>query len=373
MPPRKPKRIKVKLRKNGIYWQARWTDSKGRRRGRSLGRVGEEESLLSLQVAVAKIEDEVNRGDPMIQRSDPTMKYVVDEWLALKQARLAPRTYRSYIGITELMLSVVGASVKIRTVTPEDIVRYVNRLMKDYKNNTANLHYRTCKGIFERARRMKFIDDNPFDLVDPPPNNVKIEHPYVSVKDLLRIINTEHSVRHRCYFATLRLSGMRRNEPLRMKWEHIDFANRRLIVPGNTDGTVTGKKRRRVIPLVATLQPYLLDLYERTEPGKDPFEGVCVSAVNDRLLRLCDYAGYKDRLTPQSLRVSCENDWMQRFPQAEVAAWLGHAVVTQMRYYHNALTPASQRTMDEAVGAQSGTDSGTNTEQSEKNIAQNHN
>jgi hypothetical protein len=49
---------------------------------------------------------------------------------------------------------------------------------------------------------------------------------------------------------------------------------------------------------------------------------------------------------------------MQRFPSPEVAAWMGHTVQTQMRNYHNPLSPVSQRTMDEATKPQD-TDTGT--------------
>lgn len=345
-----PDSPQVKLHKAGNYWQASWYDAGGKRRRRGLGsrdKVSERDALL----ACAKIENELaERGES--SRSKPTVGYICDDWYADRVGGLQRKaTRRMYTIMLNTVRDHFNVKAKASSITPEQCVAFRNKLLEKYADNTAAKRFMVARSVFERARRQRFILDNPFDLVTRPPGNVKKEHVYVPFDERFTdMLKREPRVDIRAYAATLRLSGMRRAEPMRMRWEHVDFDRRRLIVPGPEDGRISGKKKRREIPMAPELEPYLLELLDASPEGSThPFATVNADSCYESLKRMQARAAYPIEFTPQSLRVSRENDWMQVYPQAEVAAWLGHSTLTQMQYYHQSLSPASQRTMDLAA------------------------
>ncbi|HEY7822842.1 MAG TPA: tyrosine-type recombinase/integrase [Acidimicrobiia bacterium] len=360
------KQTKVRLNSNGDYWQARWIEPSGRKRARSLGnkeKVSEQEAMFEC----AKIEYNINHHSAFTHRGRASLKYIVDVWMEDRKANVAPITYEKYEAMAKQFVAELGATTQANLILPEDIIKVKNKLCKKYKANTAAKHFSILKSIFQRAYRMRLVDRNVCDVVSPPVDNVRVEHAYTSVEEMHEILEHERNPVRAAYFAVLRFAGTRKNEPFRMTWDHIRFDRRRIIVPGNEDGSVTTKKRRREIPMTQHVTPYLLKMHEVEKPGnRVPFALVNPDTVNFKLKQLIDKAGYGKHVTPQSLRVSCENDWLQLYPQAEVAAWLGHTTLTQMRYYHSANLPSSQRTMDVAADAQTGAQ--TDDKQAEKTL-----
>lgn len=348
------KHINVTLIKNGEYWTASWYEPSGRRRRRSLGRICEN-NLNGMPrqralVECAKIEAELNSSSPWRQRANPTVKYICEDWLANRRGNISDSTYKNYENaVLPLLMKRIGADTKANMVTSEDALSYRAYLQRAYKTNTAARHFRAAKSVFTRAMRQHFIQVNPFDLVDAPPDNIKIEYEYVPMDVFASLLKHEPRQDWRVYWSLLRYAGMRANEPLRLTWRHVDFDRLRLFVPGNKDGRITTKKKPREIPMVAELQPILLAWQNAAKPGDAVLPDVTRSMVNRRFKDLLSKANCTLEITPQALRVSRENDWMQVFPSPEVAAWMGHTVQTQIRNYHDPRSRASQRTMDDAV------------------------
>jgi integrase len=353
-----PPKINVTLTRNGDYWLARWFEPSGRRRGKSLGRIdgNNRDGGMShgrAMLECAKLENELNTHSQWVQRANPTVKYIAEDWLNNRDGNISETTLKNYRdAVIGTMLESLGELTKAAAVTPEDALRYRAKLQRKLKNNTAARHFRIAKSVFTRAQKQRFIEYNPFDLVDSPPDNVKVEYPYVHPHQFELIMECEPDPEWRAYWAMLRYAGMRANEPLRLRWQHINFGTKRIHVPGNDDGRVTTKKRPRMIPLVPELESHLLRWHVFAESGYNDtplLTDIHRLSVNKRWRKLLDRSGLALDCTPQALRVSRENDWMQRFPSPEVAAWMGHTVQTQMKNYHNPLSPVSQRTMDEAT------------------------
>lgn len=351
-----PKHINVTLGRNGKYFQASWYEPSGRRRRKSLGAIDETNqsgiSRAKAEIECAKIEAQVNSTGVWTQRSNPTVKYIADDWLANRKGNISETTYQSYSkAVIPMMTRCIGVDTKASMVTPEDALRYRRKLQQEYKTNTAARHFRIAKSVFERARKQQFIQFNPFDLVDAPPDNVKVEYDYVPAAEFERLLGHEPRSDWRAYWAMLRYAGMRANEPLRMGWQHVSIDPPRLLVPGNKDGRVTTKKKPREIPLVPELMVHLLAYQGIAPDGPLLFPNINRVLVNRRWKRLLANARTTLDVTPQALRVSRENEWMQVFPSPEVASWLGHTVQTQIKNYHDPRSPVSQRTMDAAANA----------------------
>jgi integrase len=340
----------VKLHKSGDYWQASYYEPSGRRVRKGLGsraKVSERDALLEC----ARIETEMESRGRIEAKGNASVEYICDDWYADRISELGPETRKSYIRLLCTIKGHFGAKTRASRIAPDQCVDFKNLLLEKCSPSTSAIRFTLARSIFERARKRRLITENPFDMVTRPSANIKVDHTYIPADERFEaMLDDEPNVQYRAYIAIMRYAGLRRNEPLSLKWEHIDFSRRRIIVPGRADGRITTKKRRRELPLDPRLDRHLLGmLVASPDRSTRPFAGCNPTVLRETIRRMVERSKYPVTFTPQSLRVSRENDWMQEHPQAEVAAWLGHSTMTQMRYYHQPLSPASQRTMDAAA------------------------
>lgn len=366
-----PKPIKVTLARNGQYLQASWYEPTGRRRRKSLGHA---DSMTRYQamLACAKLEVELNsRTQHWEVRKNPTVQYICDDWLANRKGNISEATYDGYSRvIIPFLIKSLGGDTKCGMVMPEEITRYRHALSRRYKTSTAAHHFRIAKSVFIRAVKQRFLETNPFDLVDAPPSRVSVEHQYIPPDEFERVLAHEDNPYYACYFALLRYAGLRANEPLRLRWEHIDLKQYRIHVPGNDDGRVTTKKRPRTVPLVRELFDYFDDIKpDIVNPKAKLLPDITRFNCRHRMTRMIELSKTELRFTPQTLRVSRENEWIRHHPAPEVASWLGHSVQTQIKSYYDPRSPVAQRTMDAAVNS-AGTIVGTKTSNPSENISQ---
>ena len=123
-------------------------------------------------------------------------------------------------------------------------------------------YYRAINSIYNHAIRLELLNENPFKKVIPP-RPAPVPPLYMSVDDIQNIFKIMNpSFRRLCTFALV--TGMRMGELLNLKWEHIDLANKRVLVQ-NTRTFYTKNKRNRVIPLSDIAISVLAEIHERRE------------------------------------------------------------------------------------------------------------
>jgi integrase len=206
-----------------------------------------------------------------------------------------------------------------------------------------------CKMLFDHARRVKLIADNPFaDVRGKNHNPVERQH-YVSEADALALIDAANPT-WRIIVALARFAGLRcPSEVLSLKWEHVNFETNRMTVPSPKTEHLEGKAYR-VVPIFAALRPHLEDAFELAEPGEvfvvGGSQGAAYRAttqkpggwVNTNLRTTFEKLIRRAGLTTwprlfHNLRASCETDQMQRHPIHNVSAWLGNTPKIALEHY----------------------------------------
>lgn len=143
-------------------------------------------------------------------------------------------------------------------------------------------------------------------------------------------------------FALWRLAGLRKMEVFGLRWEHILWDQRMMIVPSSKTAHHEGRDER-VVP-IAEIMPYL-----RAVADEASGESQAVITRYDKPLTNLDKP-FKQILNAagvsvwpklfQNLRASCETDWLDWVgPKGErnsahvVASWIGHSIQVQVKHY----------------------------------------
>jgi len=159
---------------------------------------------------------------------------------------------------------------------------------------------------------------------------------YVSAADINTTINSAPDAQWRLIIALCRFGGLRcPSEVLRLKWADVDFA-------GNEMTIRQGKTKKRTMPILPELRPYLEDAF-------NPEDERCISKhrttnTNLRKMFLAILAKAELDAWPRlfhNLRGSLETDLLQYLPIHVICKWLGNSPkVAQLHYLK--ITPEHQ-------------------------------
>jgi integrase len=206
-------------------------DGKGRRIRKCVGRSKPVAELAEkdLQVKIAK---EKYLG---IFEANPTpfAKYAA-AWLERKKATLARSTYRDYLSIMNAHVLPHFGKIPLSRVTHRDVEDFLDGLVTLSAKRKNNIMV-PVKCLFSDAKRRGDIRETPTELI----RRLKEVKPFIDpfsfpeMKAFLANVDPHHLP----YFATAFLTGMRPNEMLALKWQHVDFSMRCITV---REGRVQG-------------------------------------------------------------------------------------------------------------------------------------
>ena len=188
-------------------------------------------------------------------------------------------------------------------ITPGKIDRYKTKRQKDGVSNvTINRELALLKAIFNKAidGEEYEINGNPVAKAGLLPEDSRRER-ILTVKEMERLIKVAENPWGNCLplFLTIALNtGMRKMEILSLKWEHVDFKNKHLVV--TKDRAKSGKERR--VPMNGVV----FDALKKLDRKHDyifysPKTGTHVKNIKTAFWRACDKAGIKN-LTVHDLR-----------------------------------------------------------------------
>lgn len=331
----------VTLQSNGNRWVARWIDSSGRERFRSIGTKAEMSEREARRVVVAlQVEHANNPARRDVARAPKLSQWAKD--YAEQRSDLAETTKNLHAAALARLAAFVGDPtidkitraqaagfrgwLETQTFTrgsDDDAERY------RYSPATVRRFVASCKQIFEYARLQDVIPYNPFDrqVLGAPPAQESWQ--YIDEATMVRILAACPSDAWRLGFSIARYAGLRVNEVARAQWAWIDW-DRRLLAVARKDDHDTTKSRSRVVPLQERLYA-TLRASERTGDlicpnlGSDPTKGA------ERILVA---AGISYSKPWHTLRKSLETDWLSKYPIPDVARWLGHSPEIALKFYH---------------------------------------
>jgi integrase len=156
--------------------------------------------------------------------------------------------------------------LELDKIKPSHIKLWQNTLLKTLSPRRVRNIRATLSTIIKDALADEIIDKNPLALV----KSVKVQKVKIkpfSLKEI-KLILKNSTGQNRNFFALAFMSGMRSGEMIGLKWEDIDFNKKEISIKRSRKMGVDGKTKtassNRVIDILDSLLPYLLDQYEIT-------------------------------------------------------------------------------------------------------------
>ena len=225
----------------------------------------------------------------------------------------------------------------MQSVRVVDVARWQSGMAAEQRSaHGINTYLRTIKQVWNHLLRLETVTcPNPFDRVKPLPAEVQVKFlPWEAVQ---RLVGCAEQVGRDIHlvFVLGAYGGLRKDEILRARWEHVEWDQGRLLV----DGTKTAASRDYV-PLHNTLRVSL-------EPYREA-EGWIVRPDKQDSGKLCAYRWAWQKqwkqveklacvtVSPHQLRHSVATHLLDiGYPLQQVAVFLRHASDIPTRKYAN--------------------------------------
>ena len=340
----------VRLESCGAYWRAAWPVGPYARKRVLLG----PKSELSRAAAIRKCRELAVRmglGEKPGHKA-PGLREWCDRVIEGKtDAREATITDLKFSAV--LLAEVIGADTRIDQVTTDHARQFrtalEGRTFKRSKRkgaaefklatNTIRKHLRNARAIFAAAVEADHIRANPFRLESTAVVDVGQHWRMIDEPTLRRMMDAAPHAGARALLALCRWAGLRLNEALRLRWQHVDLAAGvlRIHPPPNNRGEAapTTKHRYREVPIEPRLRAALQEAFDTAPQGTVSVcrvgSSVSAQALMRAILRISGVPPYPQAF--HALRKSRESEWMAEYPVLTVAAWMGHDPAVAQKHY----------------------------------------
>jgi integrase len=333
----------LEQRTSGFTFYLRYHDERHRSREIKLGNLG----VVTVDQARRRAEElkaGVSLGvDPLAEREKrraiPTLAaFATERYLPHIKERL--RSYASVEGQFRLRIIPMLGRKALDEISQADIADVRRRLIDEgLSNASVNRHLAAIRSMFSTALRWEVVTGrNPA----AHPNMLHEQHRdrFLSADEtraLVKALDAEKAQDAAAALMLLILTGARKSEVLKARWENVDMDGARLTVPRSKSG------RTRHIPLSAPAVAVLRRQAAKAEdgavfvfPGREP--GEPLEGVRGPWLRAKEAAGLPPDLRVHDLRHSFASVLANLgTPLNEIGVILGHSQLsTTQRYAHHA-------------------------------------
>ncbi len=344
-------------RRSTVTFYFRYKDARGRQHEVRLGRLGDV-TVDQARRRAEQLKAEVSLGgDPVAEKaklkSVPTVEeFARDRYLPHVQERQrAAHNVEAYLRLR--ILPAIGRKA-LDEVTQQDVADLRRRLVAEgLAAGTCNRHLATLRAMFNQALKWELYEGkNPASS----PGMLREQHrdKYLSPAEtqvLFRALAADKDETAAAVLALLIVTGARRGEALKAKWENVDLERCILTVPRSKSG------RTRHIPLSPVAAAILQRQFaKRSIHPENPhvfpsarLPGKPVEGVRGAWIRAKKAAGLPADLRIHDLRHSFASALANAgTPLNEIGTVLGHTqLATTLRYAHH----APQRLIDTATVA----------------------
>lgn len=278
-------------------------------------------------------------------------------YLARAERELKPRTLIIRRAAFRRLVDFFGAARAVSSITPVDAHDFVLSLADRFSQSTIEMTVAAIKAFFGSLVASNTLSANPWAKI-PVKVGTRLERAYnVPSEWTPLILDACPSTAARALFVLYRYGALRAGEAVALKWSHVNWERRRLIVPSRKTERFDGRGSR-VVPLFPEIEVELSDYFETLQEGApDAMFQLNEAQAYNLIKRVVERAG----LVPwakllQNMRATRENELVEAgYPPHVVAAWLGHTTRTQERYYLRVLDSYFDRaTTSPKTGAKTG-------------------
>jgi integrase len=194
---------------------------------------------------------------------------------------------------------------------------------------TISKRVKTARQFFRQAIQWDMLVKNPFDGVRAGSQKNRKRMHFVSRADSQKVLDACPDSQWRLLFALSRFGGLRcPSEHLALKWGDVNWEQGCIRVPSCKTEHYEGGDER-MMPLFPELRPYLLQAFEKAEPGTE----YVITRYRDtnanlrtQLHRIIRRAGLTPWPKPfHNLRSTRQTELQEHFPGHVVCAWLGNS------------------------------------------------
>jgi integrase len=220
------------LNRNGIFYLV--VSQGGKRRWRSLGTTEESEARVLLE----EHEREVWR------RTRCHVSDFFEHFLTRAPLHFSKKTVDMYSRTFKNFLRLCGDRL-LSSIEPLDVEGWKSLRAKEISPVSANIELRTLRAGFNEAKRLKLINDNPFDGVRPMRTPEK-EAAHLSEPEFSTLLNHIEDTDFKNLIKFSVLTMMRLGEITSLRWDAVDLQRREIHIRSNGEFRVKGGKPRFV-------------------------------------------------------------------------------------------------------------------------------
>ena len=348
--------------KNGFYYAViNYKDNFNRYKQKWIAtglkeRGNKKEAQKILDEELAKFNIEQKNEDvvitPKVDNDIIFMDYV-EKYVLSKEKELSPNVFASYKNNLKVMRKFFGNKLKLKDVTFHHIEKFYDYLKNNRgnKNITVKHHAVILSPALRQAYRDDLIPKNPYEFL-PHIKREKSVMKYYNKEELEKLFEYTDKTALKLIVRVAAYYGFRRSELIGLKWDAIDFDNKRisikhkvLCVEGKLylSDTLKTQASHRTLPLLPDIEKLLLERKQQIEHNKELFgksyihkydEYVFVDDIGDlfnpdQVTDRFQHILKKNNLRYirfHDLRHSCASLLVaSKVPMKNVQEWLGHS------------------------------------------------
>ena len=226
-------------RTNRRVWMLRWYDSRGRRCGETIGKVG----LTTKRQAEAKRRAKQSKIDCFVIPTDKPKRMTFSAFIAQDrltiESDVRPTTMIEYGHAVNHAYAALGPEIALDRIGPVEVGR-IKTYLKNKGRATATIRktIKTLNSIMRRAKDQRLIPTNPFS--GKAKGKTQSKRKRIFTPDEIRAMLAEaNSQWWRVYLKLAVTTGLRKSELLSLHWTDLDFNSKTVTVSRKVAGRFT--------------------------------------------------------------------------------------------------------------------------------------